>query len=352
MKKILLTLFIAVIGLTFISCERDITEPTMSSNPTKPALADLSFTGQFNVNFADSTLKFSWGAADFGFSSSVTYSLQVSPKNDFSSNVATLFNTQNLTGTVKVGDMNTLLLSWNYAIGSPVTVYYRIGATVTSSVPPVYSETRSGSFTPYDAVINYPMIYVPGAYQGWSPGAENGRLYSYGFNSVYQGIIRIKDGTNPNTEFKITLIPSWSGTNFGGTLTKTGNNYSGTLDPAGGNFSVISGVYSVTVDVNAKTITLNKTDDWGVIGSAVPPYDWSRDVDLFYNGQRKLWEITADFRAGEFKFRANDGWDVNYGDNGADGTLEAGGANIAISVAANYTIRFDPVKLTYTVKKN
>jgi len=111
-------------------------------------------------------------------------------------------------------------------------------------------------------------------------------------------------------------------------------------------------VYIIDVDLNALTITLTPTDDWGIIGSAVPPFDWSADVDMFYNGQRKMWEITADFNAGEFKFRANDGWSVNYGDNGADGSLDAGGANIALPSAGNYTIRFDSVKLTYTVKKN
>ncbi len=65
-----------------------------------------------------------------------------------------------------------------------------------------------------------------------------------------------------------------------------------------------------------------------------------------------MWEITDNFVVGEFKFRANDAWDLNYGDKGADGTLEAGGDNIKLTAAGNYTIRFDPVKLTYTVKKN
>lgn len=353
MKKITLaTLFIALVGLFIISCERDITEPTISSNPARPELADLSLNVQFNVNNTDSLIKFSWSEADFGFPASITYTVQLSPTSDFSENVANLITTQELSGTVRVGDINTLILSWNYSIGTSVTVYYRVAASVSPYVDTVYSEIKSTSFTPYDAVINYPVIYVPGSYQGWSPGAENGRLYSYGFNSLYQGIIRLKDGTNPTTEFKITLNPNWNGPNYGGTLTQSGNNYSGILDPSGNNYVVNAGTYSFNVNVNALTISLTKTDDWGIIGSAVPPYDWSKDVDMFYNGQRKMWEITADFKAGEFKFRANDDWSLNYGDNGADGTLEAGGANIALPSDGNYTIRFDPVKLTYTVKKN
>jgi hypothetical protein len=39
------------------------------------------------------------------------------------------------------------------------------------------------------------------------------------------------------------------------------------------------------------------------------------------------------------KFRANNNWDFNFGDTGADGTLEAGGTNI--STAGTYLITLD-----------
>jgi hypothetical protein len=353
MKNILATvLTIAVLGILFISCERDITEPTMSSNPVKPQIGTLVIPPAFNVNYADSAVTLTWSAADFGFKASVTYTVQASPTSDFSSNVSSFPPTQELRGVTTVGNVNTFILAWGYPIGSPVTVYYRVAASVSQSLAPVYSEAKSISLTPYDAVINYPMIYVPGGYQGWSPGAENGRLFSYGFNSQYQGIVRVKDGANATSEFKITLHPNWDGPNYGGLLIPSGNNYSGVLNPTGDNFVVNSNVYEFSVDVTALTIALTKTDDWGIIGSAVPPYDWSSDVDMFYNGQRKMWEITADFHDGELKFRANDGWDLNYGSNNNDGTLQQGGNNIPLSPAGNYTIRFDPVRLTYTVQRN
>ena len=58
---------------------------------------------------------------------------------------------------------------------------------------------------------------------------------------------------------------------------------------------------------------------------------------------------------GEVKFRANDGWDINFGDDGANGSLEYGGANIAIASAGNYTITMDlheAARYKYTIKKN
>jgi len=54
---------------------------------------------------------------------------------------------------------------------------------------------------------------------------------------------------------------------------------------------------------------------------------------------------------GEIKFRSNNAWDTNYGDDGNDGTLEAEGANIPIS-AGTYTISLDfsdPSAITYTI---
>lgn len=350
MKKIKLAIFIAVIGLVVVSCDRDITEPVISSNPTSPTVADLIYTGEFNAASMDSLIRFSWSAADFGFSSSTTYAVQLSPNSDFSGEPAVLITTQRLTGTAKVSDINNLLLTWEKEIGQPATMYYRVSASVTSSVA-VNSTIKSKVFTPFETLIDYPMLYAPGAYQGWSPGAVNGRLFSYNFNTEYRGILRIVDGTNPTSNFKITNAADWNHTNWGGTLTQTGNNYSGTLDPTGSDIAVNAGCYAVVVNTSTLAITLTKVDDWGVIGSATAD-GWNSDQNLFYNGQRKLWEITADFTVGEFKFRANDGWDLNYGDTGNDGTLNAGGDNIPITTAGNYTIRFDSVNLIYTVKKN
>ena len=194
MKKIKLFIFLAALGLVVISCKRDITEPVISSNPTQPTAAALSFTGSFAMSSADSLMTFSWSAANFGFQSSTTYTVQLSSTNDFSKIVATLFTTQNLTGTAKVGDINTLLLSWGDVIGTAATVYYRVTSSVSTNVAPIYSNVQTKSLTPYDAVINYPTIFVPGSYQtpAWTPGATNGTLYSYGFNSQYTSIIRLK----------------------------------------------------------------------------------------------------------------------------------------------------------------
>jgi hypothetical protein len=53
------------------------------------------------------------------------------------------------------------------------------------------------------------------------------------------------------------------------------------------------------------------------------------------------------------KFRANGNWDLNYGDTGANGTLEEGGTNIG-TIAGNYLVTLDlsnPRNYTYTMTK-
>ena len=360
MKNIKLILMAVILGLLFASCKTDLNAPVISSNPTSPSGTALAFTGAFDVNHRDSTMTFTWAAADFGFQSSTTYILQMSLAQDFSSNASNVLSTQNLTGKVKVSDLNTLILSWKIPIGTAAKVYYRVAATVSSHVDTIYSSVSSMDITPYDAVINYPMVYVPGDYQGWAPDKAVDTysvLYSYDFNSTYTSIVRLVNTSGTQTNFKVTSDPDWNHTNYGfATLTPSGNNYSGTCstDPSAGNFAVNNGMYVLTIDVNVLTISLTKTDDWGIIGSSIPPYDWSVDVNMNYNGQRKMWEITGDFKAGEFKFRANDDWSFALGDGGSDGTLSSAGSapNLKLAADGNYTIRMDPVALTYTVIKN
>ncbi|MBK6932311.1 MAG: hypothetical protein IPH12_16215 [Saprospirales bacterium] len=54
------------------------------------------------------------------------------------------------------------------------------------------------------------------------------------------------------------------------------------------------------------------------------------------------------------KFRANDDWAVNLGDNDANKSLEYGGSDIVITDPGNYTIDLilSGAVYTYKVKKN
>ncbi len=90
-------------------------------------------------------------------------------------------------------------------------------------------------------------------------------------------------------------------------------------------------------------ITLNMTPypawpNWGIIGSATPT-GWGSDTNMDYNLTTHLYSITMPLIGGQFfKFRLDDGWSVNFGDNGNDLNLEANGADIPVPVDGTYTI--------------
>ncbi|MBZ4044692.1 SusE domain-containing protein [Flavobacterium hibisci] len=123
--------------------------------------------------------------------------------------------------------------------------------------------------------------------------------------------------------------------------------------------STVGGVGSAPQISNSYTIKVTPYtawDNWGIIGSATAPVTggdgWGTDANLDYNSGTKKYSITMDLVVGEIKFRLDDGWTTNYGDNGNDLSLDAGGSNIPIATAGNYTIVVDFIAKTYTIKKN
>ncbi len=186
---------------------------------------------------------------------------------------------------------------------------------------------------------SYPVIYVPGAHQGWDP-ATAPQLASVNSDGTYEGYVNFKEALN---QFKFTEGPNWDA-NWGDT------GADGTLDAGGDNIvAAEAGYYKLNVDLNAKTYSVTKTD-WGVIGSATAG-GWDSDQNLTYDAETDTWSASLNLSVGEIKFRANDGWDINLGDNGADGTLEAGGANIAVAEAGEYkvTLKLGTPDYAYTL---
>lgn len=123
--------------------------------------------------------------------------------------------------------------------------------------------------------------------------------------------------------------------------------------------SSVGGVGSIPQVSNSYTIKVTPYPawpNWGMIGSATAATTggdgWAADVNLDYDLATKKYSITMDLAVGEIKFRLDDGWATNYGDDGNDLSLDAGGSNIPIAVAGNYTIVVDFTAKKYTIKKN
>lgn len=77
---------------------------------------------------------------------------------------------------------------------------------------------------------------------------------------------------------------------------------------------------------------------------------WDSDLNMAYDYAKDEWVITPGLKAEDLKFRANDAWGMNFGDNGANGSLKYDGANIAIAAEGNYEIWLNLSTPFYTYK--
>lgn len=250
--------------------------------------------------------------------------------------------------------------SWNYG-GTTFIICAAIGGTMTPSdfgvasgwagtrttksfvkkfYPDIENTKTLGKTTPKEA-NEYPVLYMPGSHQGWDPTNTNTVVASVNSDGIYEGFYFFSAGS----EFKFTDGPAWD-VNYGD------NNADGTLDPDGANILVAEeGVYKVEVNtvVDPMNYTLTKTN-WGVIGDATPG-GWDADTDMEYVADQVApgaLTVVMNLTAGTFKFRANDAWDINFGDTGVDGILDYGGDNIAVSGAGKYLITLNLGAPDYT----
>ena len=217
------------------------------------------------------------------------------------------------------------------------------GTRTTSALVAKFPSTGGGSslVEPNPGNSGYPVIYVPGGYQGWDPENTTTVMGSPASDNNYEGYFWFAEA---NTEFKFTLGPNWD-ENFGD------NGADGRLEPNGDNIKAADpGFYKINVNFNDSTFSMTKTS-WGVIGSATPN-GWDSDQDMTYDPAENAWTITLDLIAGEIKFRANDGWDLNYGDDGGNAILGLGAGNIPIPADGNYLIKLylDNPDYTYSIE--
>lgn len=134
---------------------------------------------------------------------------------------------------------------------------------------------------------------------------------------------------------------NWNNGNYGtGTMSEDG--MTGTLIDSGdsGNILVAPGFYRAEVNLKGMTYQLTAINSIGIVGPAQAG-GWDADTDMTYNKETMAWEITINLAADEFKFRANDSWDINWG--GPMDNLEFGGANLKINEAGTYFIQLFPL---------
>ena len=193
---------------------------------------------------------------------------------------------------------------------------------------PVIAGAAGGLIVAPQTGGTYPEIFVAGSYVGWQ-FANASKLSSPLENDVYEGYVYFE---NANTQVKFTpnanLTVNYGDTGADGTLDE-GNSSPNILIPDAGG-------YKVTVDLINLTYSFEKAE-WGLIGTSTAG-GLVTDTDMTYDAVEGAWSITTLLQPGNIKFRANDAWDLNYGDDAADAILEADGADISIATTGTYKI--------------
>jgi hypothetical protein len=206
-------------------------------------------------------------------------------------------------------------------IGSPKG-YYKINADATALT--------------YTAVATVWGVIGSASPMGWDD--ETALAYNPAAKT-WRGVVHLTAA-----EFKFRANHNWD-YNYGSDAAD------GKLTAGGGNIPVtVESDYAFELDLSHPNAYTYKANRWGVIGDATPG-KWDTDTNMAWDATNKVFTVTLDLVSpGSFKFRANDGWDLNYGGN--LGNLTPGGDNISVESAGNYTITFDPWGLKATITKN
>jgi hypothetical protein len=183
---------------------------------------------------------------------------------------------------------------------------------------------------------------VGSAYNDWGATPDFALTYD-SYSDQFKGIVKLLDG-----EMKLRMNNEWT-TDYGDT------GADGVLDLGGDNIATSAGRYIITVNLNDFSYSLQPIDHiWGLVGSAYN--DWGATQDALFTRDWSqpnddIWVLNnVTLLDGEYKFRSNEAWALNYGDTDADGTLDDGGDNI-MATAGTYSFVLDfsdPDAPTYT----
>lgn len=353
MKNIIKTILALALMTGFASCTDEQSLLFLTPEASFQILSPVSGEG---VVLSPTTplnpaLSLTWATANYGTATEVTYKVQVDKAGNNFATPIDLTTTTKTYASVASSALNGAAIGAGLLPFTQGGMDVRIVATVgTTASEKTVSNTITYLVTPYTTEL--PQLAVPGNHQNWSPKTAP-RIAASAFGKTdYEGFVWLDGGykfVGPNA----AGVYDWSaGPEYGDDGT-----FSGVLkSPNGGNCTATAGYYLVKADTEKLTYSTTKTS-WGIAGNATAN-GWDGSTPMTYDATTKTWSIVATLSTqaapdNGLKFKANGGWDINFGDDGADGTAELGGKNIG-TTAGTYLITLDlsnPRKYTYTLVK-
>lgn len=350
MKKLLYSIM-ALAGLTMASCTQEhIDVQYIPENAVAPVLGDIQGCA-LEDGGADIVVEYT--KANFGVATAQSHNLYISTSETMEGMKKATATFDATTITLKQSDINIVALDFADA-GAEVDLYFAIVANLNTDKGAAVAGTElksnvvKATFKSYNAEVlpsdKFEKVWVIGDYCGWDHGKTQ---FLFDYNSTgttFAGVVDFADADGVSKAangFKLTGVAGWDDTCNWGLEDNT------TAEAEASSLQLITGGGSQDIKSYAKrfygfefdntTLVLKKTwsaDQIGVIGLNG---DWDNDIVMNYN---PVWtrfyvdiEATADT---EMKFRADAGWDLNWGVDCAQG-----GDNIAVA-AGKYRVYFNP----------
>ena len=336
----------ALAGLTMASCTQEhIDVQYIPENAVAPVLGDIQGC-ELAEDGADIVVEYT--KADFGVATAQSHNLYVSKSEDMADMKKAKATFDATTITLKQADLNVTALDFA-AAGEEVDLYFAIvanlntdkGAAVAGT--DLQSNVVKATFKSYVADVlptdKYNKVWVIGDYCGWDHGKTQ-FLFDYtASGTTFTGVVDFAD--KAANGFKLTGVAGWDDTCNWGLEDNT------TAEAEATSLQLITGGGSQDIKCYAKrfygfefdntSLVLKKTWSANQIGVIGLNGDWDNDIVMEYN---PVWtrfyvdiEATGDT---EMKFRADAGWDLNWGVDCAQG-----GDNIKVA-AGKYRVYFNP----------
>lgn len=365
-KSFIAQFSVALMALVFFTaCENDDHVPEFT---LQPASGEVAFQNTFAAEYllsaptgANPAERFVWNQVDFGVPTEVSYKLEGSISENFDAEGQYQFDSGTMTtnnASVSVSQLLTMAAGLGLdndpattgEDGNPNntgTVYFKVSAfpgsgagddamAKVSEVVELTVVIVETAPTGGGAFEKSPWGIVGSGYNDWG-AFEDSPFYTTSANGVLVAYVNLLDG-----EIKFRENNAWD-SDLGD------NDTDGTLEPGGANIPVTAGDYKITLDLNDNTYTM-ETFGWGVVGNHNEWGGAGPDPKLHYDYITDTFKVGVELVDGEIKFRMNNEWVTDFGDTGADGTLDAGGDNIAVT-AGYYMITVDFNAGTYTLEE-
>lgn len=354
LNKLILA-FVAMLSLAACSDRELVT--VESTAP--PIVMDLSTKELFlDQNFpSNPALTVTWSAGEYSVPVAVNYSVEIASDEAFTAPYQLSVVTESKTNsTFTVNQLNEAAKRIGLVPDAAQMMYFRVKSYLGANDLVATSNVTNLTITPYLASPTYDFtdVFLIGdaTAGGWDNLTTNGNLLPLTKTSdatkyTFTGYFKVGG-------FKMIKVKGSWDAQFG----LGASNGQLSTDGGSGNIAVATaGYYKLTVDTTALSYTFEKITDpvstyanISIIGTVNGNFD--TDTQLTKSTfDPHLWTASSiNLKSGEFKFRANNAWDVSWGaDSEFFGTATTSGGNIPLAAEWIYDVYFNDVSGNYTL---